>query len=599
MKGSIAFVAHCPEVRENQRVVVVGECPELGGWELGGAVSLRPAPCGLPLWVFNEVEVNLPESPVGVSGGSPDCVEEGGNIDMERVRVSELKFRLLAIPNANTTAVVGDGPEGPDPDNPVLLEPLGGGDFRVVRLVSGLPPADCSFVRERGENTIRVCAEGGGEQAKREVVGISVEWGVPESLQLALLPVPGETERQTEQLQRESEDDRVSLSGPPSQMACPPSSGGAAEERGSRMRQRARPHDNHVKSGVSICLSQAASGLGGSDIVSQRGRGGEGRGSLGESEMQSRPVGEKKMNMHSDRFRLNEVGNDSPDTESDSSVPRSPPLTSTRPFPSVHLHQRHQLEEGRQRAEGSAIPLKRQRSEAALDLAEVGWSPDERSGGVSCEGREGEVCRRDKRQRRLSVSLIDASPLSSEACKGKRGAVDGGKGVVSENGRRGGEGGEVKRNRHGHILCLHGRVRYRCKDCGGKSICEHGRQRRHCKECGGSSICVHGRRRYECKECGGSSICVHGRQRYHCKDCGGKGICEHGRHRFGCKDCGGKSVCEHGRQRSKCKDCGGAGICEHGKLRYFCKDCGGAGICVHRKDRRYCRECKQVSSLLP
>ena len=38
-------------------------------------------------------------------------------------------------------------------------------------------------------------------------------------------------------------------------------------------------------------------------------------------------------------------------------------------------------------------------------------------------------------------------------------------------------------------------------------ICLHGRQRTRCKECGGSAICSHGRVRYQCKECGGSAIC--------------------------------------------------------------------------------------------
>uniref|UniRef100_A0A0G4HPK9 CBM20 domain-containing protein n=1 Tax=Chromera velia CCMP2878 TaxID=1169474 RepID=A0A0G4HPK9_9ALVE len=141
--------------------------------------------------------------------------------------------------------------------------------------------------------------------------------------------------------------------------------------------------------------------------------------------------------------------------------------------------------------------------------------------------------------------------------------------------------GEVKRDRHGNILCPHGRVRSACKECGGKSICEHGRERSRCKECGGKGICEHGRIRSRCK------------------DCGVKGICEHGRRRSQCKDCGGKDICEHGRQRSKCKECGGKSICEHGRERYYCKACGGGAFCVHRRKRRYCQECKQVASLPP
>ena len=65
--------------------------------------------------------------------------------------------------------------------------------------------------------------------------------------------------------------------------------------------------------------------------------------------------------------------------------------------------------------------------------------------------------------------------------------------------------------------CEHG-VKYRskCKVCSG---CPHGRLRPKCKECGGASICEHGRVRYQCKECGGSQICEHGRIRSKCKEC--------------------------------------------------------------------------------
>ena len=101
--------------------------------------------------------------------------------------------------------------------------------------------------------------------------------------------------------------------------------------------------------------------------------------------------------------------------------------------------------------------------------------------------------------------------------------------------------------------CEHGvKKRSACKVC---SACPHGRLRHRCKECGGASICEHGRQRSRCKECGGSQICEHGRQRYRCKECGGAGICEHGRQRYYCKECGGSQICEHGRQRAKCKEC--------------------------------------------
>ena len=121
--------------------------------------------------------------------------------------------------------------------------------------------------------------------------------------------------------------------------------------------------------------------------------------------------------------------------------------------------------------------------------------------------------------------------------------------------------------------CPHGRVRYICKEGGGKGICEHGRQRSRCKECGGKGICEHGRVRSRCKECGGKGICEHGRERSKCKECGGSGICEHGRVRSKCKECGGGSICEHGRQRSKCKECKGSGPSTNNKCSNESGEC--------------------------
>ena len=130
----------------------------------------------------------------------------------------------------------------------------------------------------------------------------------------------------------------------------------------------------------------------------------------------------------------------------------------------------------------------------------------------------------------------------------------------------------------------------RIRPAGGK--CEHGRVRNRCKECGGAGVCEHGRERRKCKECGGADLCEHGRQRNRCKECGGAGLCEHGRERRTCKKCGGAGLCEHGRQRSRCKECGGAGLCEHGRVHSRCKECGGAGLCEHGRERSKCKECK-------
>ena len=160
-----------------------------------------------------------------------------------------------------------------------------------------------------------------------------------------------------------------------------------------------------------------------------------------------------------------------------------------------------------------------------------------------------------------------------------------------------------------HSKCEHGKIKSRCKDCGGSEICEHNRRRSQCKDCGGSEVCEHGRIRYRCKDCGGtgicehnkvknqckdcrgSQICQHGRRRDRCKDCGGNGMCEHNKRKQYCKDCGGSQICEHGRRRDRCKDCSGTQICEHNRRKSQCKDCGGSEICEHNKHKQNCPDC--------
>ena len=46
-------------------------------------------------------------------------------------------------------------------------------------------------------------------------------------------------------------------------------------------------------------------------------------------------------------------------------------------------------------------------------------------------------------------------------------------------------------------LCEHGRIRSRCKDCGG-DLFQHGRRRDN-KRCGGGSVCEHDRIRLNVK----------------------------------------------------------------------------------------------------
>ena len=48
---------------------------------------------------------------------------------------------------------------------------------------------------------------------------------------------------------------------------------------------------------------------------------------------------------------------------------------------------------------------------------------------------------------------------------------------------------------------MHGKNKYKCKECGGSGICAHGSEKNTCKECGGSAICAHGKNKYRCKDC--------------------------------------------------------------------------------------------------
>jgi len=139
--------------------------------------------------------------------------------------------------------------------------------------------------------------------------------------------------------------------------------------------------------------------------------------------------------------------------------------------------------------------------------------------------------------------------------------------------------------------CEHGKLKARCRECGGSAFCEHGKRKERCRECGGSAFCEHGKQKALCKECGGSAFCEHGKRKALCKECGGSSFCEHGKLKARCKECGGSELCEHGKQKALCKECGGSAYCEHGKQKALCKECGGAAYCEHGKRKARCREC--------
>ncbi len=50
-------------------------------------------------------------------------------------------------------------------------------------------------------------------------------------------------------------------------------------------------------------------------------------------------------------------------------------------------------------------------------------------------------------------------------------------------------------------------------------------------------------------------VCIHGKRKETCKECGGSGICVHKHHRRFCKQCQGTSLCWHGVQKSRCTLC--------------------------------------------
>ena len=99
-------------------------------------------------------------------------------------------------------------------------------------------------------------------------------------------------------------------------------------------------------------------------------------------------------------------------------------------------------------------------------------------------------------------------------------------------------------------------------------------------------LCIHGKRKYYCRECGGKYYCIHGKGKRICRQCGGNDRCIHDREKYTCKECGGSSFCNHGRIKSKCIECGGGSICEHDRVRFSCINCDGS-----RTQKIYCYDC--------
>jgi len=96
------------------------------------------------------------------------------------------------------------------------------------------------------------------------------------------------------------------------------------------------------------------------------------------------------------------------------------------------------------------------------------------------------------------------------------------------------------------------------------------------------------------------AICVHGKRKALCAECGGNGLCDHGKDKRWCKACGGSALCEHGKDKRWCKACPGGGSapvaikCTHGKRKVHCRECAPASFCQHDRRKAMCRECAPV-----
>ena len=94
-----------------------------------------------------------------------------------------------------------------------------------------------------------------------------------------------------------------------------------------------------------------------------------------------------------------------------------------------------------------------------------------------------------------------------------------------------------------------------------------------------SQVCIHGKVKGTCKDCGGTRICIHGRQKAQCRDCKKAGV-----------PGAGSQICEHDKRKSVCKICRGSQICVHGNRKGMCTLCNAArgvrhGAVLRREDR--------------
>jgi len=79
------------------------------------------------------------------------------------------------------------------------------------------------------------------------------------------------------------------------------------------------------------------------------------------------------------------------------------------------------------------------------------------------------------------------------------------------------------KNKYG---CIHGKIKYKCKECGGSAFCIHGIQKCKCRDCGrGGAFCIHDKIKSICRECNSSAFCIHDKFKYNCIECNPQYAC--------------------------------------------------------------------------
>jgi len=76
-------------------------------------------------------------------------------------------------------------------------------------------------------------------------------------------------------------------------------------------------------------------------------------------------------------------------------------------------------------------------------------------------------------------------------------------------------------------------------------------------KCNKNIVCIHGKNKKICRQCGGSKICIHNKYKNDCNICLGSRICKHLKHKKRCKLCKNENnpLCNHGKNIKYCPEC--------------------------------------------